>query len=50
MDPEAEPRHLAFRVHGRHVITCMLLDSDMILIGSDDSTINLYDAQGVRRP
>jgi F-box and WD-40 domain protein CDC4 len=45
MDREAEPRHLAFRAHGRHVVTCMLLESDMILTGSDDTTINMYDAQ-----
>jgi F-box and WD-40 domain protein CDC4 len=42
---ETEPRHLAFRAHERHVVTCMLLESDMILTGSDDTSINLYDAQ-----
>ncbi|KAI4734639.1 WD40 repeat-like protein [Aureobasidium sp. EXF-12298] len=45
MDFEAEPRHLAFRAHGRHLVTCMLLNSDTILTGSDDTKINLYDAQ-----
>ncbi|KEQ69490.1 WD40 repeat-like protein [Aureobasidium namibiae CBS 147.97] len=45
MDAEAEPRHLAFRAHGNHVVTCLLLESDMIITGSDDTTINLYDAQ-----
>jgi F-box and WD-40 domain protein CDC4 len=45
MDRKDEPRHLAFRVHGRHVVTCMLLESDMILTGSDDTTINMYDAR-----
>jgi F-box and WD-40 domain protein CDC4 len=45
MDRKDEPRHLAFRAHGRHVVTCMLLESDMILTGSDDTTINMYDAQ-----
>jgi F-box and WD-40 domain protein CDC4 len=44
MDLETEPRHLAFRAHDRHVVTCMLLESDMILTGSDDMSINLYDA------
>ncbi|KAI4845292.1 WD40 repeat-like protein [Aureobasidium sp. EXF-8845] len=44
MDLEAKPRHLAFRAHGRHVVTCMLLESDMILTASDDTSINLHDA------
>jgi F-box and WD-40 domain protein CDC4 len=43
MNSETEPRHLAFRAHGRHLVTCMLLESDSILTGSDDTTINLYD-------
>lgn len=45
MDSEAESRHLAFRAHGRHVVTCLLLDSDKILTGSDDTNINMYDVQ-----
>jgi F-box and WD-40 domain protein CDC4 len=45
MDSETEPRHLAFRAHDGHFVTCMLLESDMILTGSDDTNINLYDAQ-----
>lgn len=45
MDFEAEARHLAFRAHGRHVVTCLLLDSDKILTGSDDTNINMYDVQ-----
>jgi len=45
MDAEAEPRHLAFRTHGNHVVTCLLLESDTIITGSDDTTINLYNAQ-----
>lgn len=45
MDFEAGPRHIAFRAHGNHVVTCLLLESDMIITGSDDTTINLYDAQ-----
>jgi F-box and WD-40 domain protein CDC4 len=45
MDFEAEPRHLAFRAHDRHLVTCMLVNSDGVLTGSDDTNINLYDAQ-----
>lgn len=45
MDFEVKSRHLAFRAHGNHVVTCLLLESDMIITGSDDKTINLYDAQ-----
>jgi F-box and WD-40 domain protein CDC4 len=44
MDLGTKPRHLAFRAHYRHVVTCMLLESDMILTASDDTSINLYDA------
>jgi F-box and WD-40 domain protein CDC4 len=44
MDLGTEPRHLAFRAHDRHVITCMLFESDMILTASDDTSINLHDA------
>lgn len=42
---EAGPRHVAFRAHGNRVVTCLLLESDMIMTGSDDTTINVYDAQ-----
>ncbi|CAD0010487.1 unnamed protein product [Aureobasidium pullulans] len=50
MDSEAKPRHLAFRAHHRHVVTCLLFDSDKILTGSDDTNINVYDTRtGVLR-
>jgi F-box and WD-40 domain protein CDC4 len=45
MDTEAKPHHLAFRAHHRHVVTCLLFDSDKILTGSDDTNINVYDTQ-----
>lgn len=45
MDLEAGPRHIAFRAHGNRVVTCLLLESDMIITGSDDTTIDLHDAQ-----
>ncbi|KAG9764160.1 WD40 repeat-like protein, partial [Aureobasidium melanogenum] len=50
MDSEAKPHHLAFRAHHRHVVTCLLFDSDKILTGSDDTNINVYDTRtGVLR-
>lgn len=50
MDAEAKPRHLAFRAHHRHVVTCLLFDADKILTGSDDTNINVYDTRtGVLR-
>lgn len=50
MDQESQPYHLAFRAHHRHVVTCLLFDSDKILTGSDDTNINVYDTQtGVLR-
>ncbi|GAB7350376.1 hypothetical protein MBLNU459_g1002t2 [Dothideomycetes sp. NU459] len=45
MDQESQPHHLAFRAHHRHVVTCLLFDSDKILTGSDDTNINVYDTQ-----
>lgn len=45
MDAEAKPHHLAFRAHHRHVVTCLLFDSDKILTGSDDTNINVYDTR-----
>lgn len=45
MESEGEPRHIAFRAHGNHIVTCLLLNSDMIITGSDDKTINIHDAQ-----
>lgn len=50
MDQESSPQHLAFRAHHRHVVTCLLFDSDKILTGSDDTNINVYDTKtGVLR-
>ncbi|KAI5361912.1 Putative F-box domain, WD40/YVTN repeat-like-containing domain superfamily [Septoria linicola] len=45
MDEESQPHHLAFRAHHRHVVTCLLFDSDKILTGSDDTKINVYDTK-----
>ena len=45
MQDEITPRHIAFRAHQRHVVTCLQFDSNKILTGSDDSNINVYDTQ-----
>jgi F-box and WD-40 domain protein CDC4 len=45
LNEEAQPQHLAFRAHHRHVVTCLLFDSDKILTGSDDTKINVYDTK-----
>lgn len=37
------PRHLAFRAHDRHVVTCLQFDKDKIIAGSDNGKINVYD-------
>lgn len=42
---DVTPRHIAFRAHQRHVVTCLQFDSDKILTGSDDANINVYDTQ-----
>lgn len=39
------PRHIAFRAHQRHVVTCLQFDADKILTGSDDARINVYDTK-----
>lgn len=44
MDPDARPHHLAFRAHGRHVVTCLQFDDDKILTGSDDTAIHVYSS------
>ena len=50
MSGKREPRHLAFRAHHRHVVTCLLFDADRIITGSDDTSINVYDTKtGVLR-
>lgn len=45
MQDEVTPRHVAFRAHQRHVVTCLQFDADKILTGSDDSNINVYDTK-----
>lgn len=45
MQDQVKPRHLAFRAHQRHVVTCLQFDTDKILTGSDDTNINVYDTQ-----
>lgn len=45
MMEDSSPQHLAFRAHHRHVVTCLLFDSDKILTGSDDTKINVYDTK-----
>ena len=42
---DVTPRHIAFRAHQRHVVTCLQFDADKILTGSDDANINVYDTQ-----
>lgn len=39
------PRHLAFRAHDRHVVTCLQFDEDKIIAGSDNCKINVYDTK-----
>ena len=45
MREEAKPRHIAFRAHENHVVTCLQFDTDKILTGSDDNNINVYDTK-----
>ena len=45
MQDHVAPRHIAFRAHQEHVVTCLQFDSDKILTGSDDANINVYDTQ-----
>ena len=45
MQDELRPRHIAFKAHGRHVVTCLQFDTDKILTGSDDTNINVYDTR-----
>ncbi|KAI9880441.1 MAG: SCF ubiquitin ligase complex subunit cdc4 [Pleopsidium flavum] len=45
MQDDFKPRHIAFRAHQRHVVTCLQFDTDKILTGSDDTNINVYDTQ-----
>lgn len=41
--PDVKPKHISFRGHQRHVVTCLQFDTDKILTGSDDTNINVYD-------
>jgi F-box and WD-40 domain protein CDC4 len=45
MEEGMEPLHLAFRAHGRHVVTCLQFDTDKILTGSDDTRIHVYNTK-----
>jgi F-box and WD-40 domain protein CDC4 len=45
MAEDTKPRHIAFRAHQRHVVTCLQFDTDKILTGSDDTNINVYDTK-----
>ena len=45
MQDEVKPRHLAFKAHQRHVVTCLQFDADKVLTGSDDTNINVYDTR-----
>ncbi|KAL8734672.1 MAG: hypothetical protein Q9166_001328 [cf. Caloplaca sp. 2 TL-2023] len=45
MQDNTKPKHIAFRAHQRHVVTCLQFDTDKILTGSDDTNINVYDTQ-----
>ncbi|PLB50162.1 cell division control protein Cdc4 [Aspergillus steynii IBT 23096] len=50
MTPSVKPRHIAFRAHDRHVVTCLQFDTEKVLTGSDDTNINVYDTKtGVLR-
>lgn len=45
-----KPRHIAFRAHDQHVITCLQFDGDKIIAGSDNASIRVYDTKsGVLR-
>ena len=45
MQEDIQPRHIAFRAHDRHVVTCLQFDSERIITGSDDTNINVYDTK-----
>jgi F-box and WD-40 domain protein CDC4 len=45
MQPDIKPKHIAFRAHDRHVVTCLQFDADKVLTGSDDTNINVYDTK-----
>ncbi|KAF2830608.1 WD repeat-containing protein pop1 [Ophiobolus disseminans] len=45
MAEDTKPKHIAFRAHQRHVVTCLQFDTEKILTGSDDTNINVYDTK-----
>ena len=45
MFEDTKPRHIAFRAHDSHVVTCLQFDTHKILTGSDDNHINVYETQ-----
>ncbi|RMZ77811.1 hypothetical protein DV737_g4168, partial [Chaetothyriales sp. CBS 132003] len=45
MHEDTQPRHIAFRAHDTHVVTCLQFDTDKILTGSDDNNINVYNTK-----
>jgi F-box and WD-40 domain protein CDC4 len=45
MNPNVRPSHISFQGHGRNVVTCLQFDSDRVISGSDDSTINIYETR-----
>lgn len=45
MKQNVKPNHVAFRAHGRQVVTCLQFDADKILTGSEDTNINVYDTK-----
>lgn len=45
MNDDVSPKHIAFRAHQRHVVTCLQFDADKIITGSDDANINVYDTK-----
>lgn len=50
LEPKSQPKHIAFRAHEGHVITCLQFDNDKILTGSDDAIIDIFDtATGAHR-
>jgi F-box and WD-40 domain protein CDC4 len=42
MDNAVQPHHRVLQAHGRHVITCLQLDSERIVTGGDDMKINVF--------
>jgi len=49
LDPRTKPKHIAFKAHEGHVVTCLQFDSEKILTGSDDAIIDIYDTTTGKR-